>query len=234
MLTSKLSPAVTALNFGSDSAASLAGTKIIPRARCRHVWLTRLVHAGLALTIIAQLLTSLLMSGPEAGQPPGTLLVLHSYSGLAALGLAFVFWLVVVFRRTGTEFGRLMPWFSRQRRNALMADIRHQLHTIRQLKLPAYDETAALPSAVHGLGLLLMLVMAVLGAIWYFAGFAGVQNTAIIHLVIESHAFLANFVWAYLIAHAALALLHHYLDELSLGTMWTLAPDPQQQQATRN
>jgi cytochrome b561 len=35
------------------------------------------------------------------------------------------------------------------------------------------------------------------------------------------HLALANLVWAYLIVHAGLALLHHLLRSMRLSTMWS-------------
>jgi cytochrome b561 len=46
--------------------------------------------------------------------------------------------------------------------------------------------------------------------------------TSLGHLAAEMHGALANVMWAYLIGHAAMALLHQLLGEGILRKMWTL------------
>jgi hypothetical protein len=90
----------------------------------RHNRTTRLLHAGLALAIISQLMTSLAMQGPDDVQPGDILFQLHRYSGLVATVLAFGLWLTILLRSRGTEFGALIPWFSGRRLAALWRDIK--------------------------------------------------------------------------------------------------------------
>jgi len=40
-------------------------------------------------------------------------------------------------------------------------------------------------------------------------------------LAMTVHLALGNLVWAYLIAHAGLAVLHHLLRSMSLAIMWS-------------
>ena len=48
----------------------------------RHILATRLFHAGLALAIITQLVSSLVMEPAEDGEPGNLWFTLHEYSGL--------------------------------------------------------------------------------------------------------------------------------------------------------
>ena len=189
----------------------------------RHNRSTRLLHAGLALAILTQLLTSLAMQGPDDVQAGDLLFQVHRYSGLAALLLAFGLWLTILLRSRGTEIGALIPWFSRRRLALLWQDAKVHGGAALTLRLPEHDPQAALPAAVHGLGLLLISAMAASGATYFVQVAVGLHSAEPDGMIaVTVHLALANLVWAYLIAHAGFALLHHMLRSMSLSTMWSL------------
>ncbi len=193
---------------------------VLPESR--HNRTTRLLHAGLALAIISQLMTSLAMQGPDDVQAGDTLFQLHRYSGLAATVLAFGLWLTILLRSRGTELGALIPWFSGRRLAALWRDIKVHGDAALHLQLPSHDAQAALPSAIHGLGLLLISAMAASGAVYFVQVALGMHSAEPDGmLAMTVHLALGNLVWAYLIAHAGLAVLHHLLRSMSLATMWS-------------
>lgn len=189
----------------------------------RHSRATRLFHAGLALAIVAQLFTSLVMHGPDEVQAGDILFQIHRYSGLAATFLAFGLWATILLRSRGTEIGALIPWFSVQRLAALWRDSVVHALAASKLRLPAHDPEAALPSAVHGFGLLLISAMALSGALYFLQVALGLHSAEPDGMIAMTvHLALANLVWAYLIAHAGLAVLHHLLKSMPLATMWSL------------
>lgn len=188
----------------------------------RHSRATRVFHAALALAIVSQLLTSLAMRGPNETRAGDLLFQVHRYSGLLATALALCLWVVIFVRRRGTDVGALLPWASRTRRAALWADTKTHFSALTRLQLPPYDEHAALPSAIHGLGLLLMTAMAVSGTIYFIEVATGMHSAAPNGmLVMDIHFLFGNLVWAYLIGHASLAALHHILGMSSLTEMWS-------------
>lgn len=67
-----------------------------------------------------------------------------------------------------------------------------------------------------------MTVMAATGTIYYFINNGDPDAGGIVGVLMLIHTTLANFVWAYLIGHAALAVIHHVTDNLSLSEMWSL------------
>lgn len=185
-----------------------------------HAPLTRLLHGGLAIAVTVQLLASTAMVAPEDGHPADALFEVHENAGLAALGLATAFWIAAMVRRRGTAPGALLPWFSASRRAALGADLRRHLAALRALRLPAHAEDGALASAIHGLGLLLMLGMAMSGTAWLLAGNDDAHAGGLAGLALDAHRLCGNLVWAYLIGHAAMGALHHLRGEASLARMW--------------
>jgi cytochrome b561 len=188
----------------------------------RHSLLTRLFHGTLALTIIVQLLSSLVMRHAWGDHPGNIFFPIHEYSGMLALALAFLFWLNIAGRKLGTAPGALLPWFSAARRRALRQDVDTYLRAARNFSLPPHDEHAPLPSAIHGLGLLLISYMAVSGTFWYVMSLQGLGRNVFVHLILDTHAAFGNLAWLYLFGHAALGLLHHVTRNQPLSVMWSL------------
>lgn len=187
----------------------------------RHSLMTRLVHAFLAIAVILQLLTSLVMHGPDRNSAGDWLFEIHEYSGLLALVLAAGFWLHVLSRRKGMEVRALVPWFSAERRRAVLADVKVHWTSLKARQVPPHEDASPLASAIHGLGLLLMLGMAATGAVFFFGLYFGIEKTGLFPLDLDVHRLLANLAWAYLVGHAGLAVLHHYLKQSSLSEMWS-------------
>ena len=188
-----------------------------------HALSTRIVHAGLAAAICVQLLSSLVMHGPTETTPGDMIFQVHRYSGFVALAFALLFWITLTVRRRGTSPAALFPWFSRPRMRELLADASRHLKSAIAWRFPSYEEDGPLASAVHGLGLLLMTAMAVSGGIYAAQVWAGFQSPEPDgNLAMTVHFALANLVWAYLIAHAGMAALHHFACSASLSRMWRL------------
>lgn len=183
----------------------------------RHDLATRLLHMAVALSVIWQLGVSLVMQKPRGARPGDLFFATHSYVGLATLGVLALFWLLVLVRRQGTALGALIPWLSSARRQAVWADAKAHVAALLRFRMPRYQEGSALASAVHGLGLLLMTAMAATGAAWWF-----LQPSATARAFEEVHKALANLAWAYLVAHATLAVIHHLRGEGVLSSMWSL------------
>jgi len=188
----------------------------------RHTRATRSIHMLLALAVVYQLLTSLIMSEPAPGEPEDLLLELHQYGGLATFSFVFTFWVVLVVRRQGTRPGALFPWLSRSRRALFLDDLKRYWHAIRGRSFPAHQADSPVAAAIHGLGLLLMTAMVCTGVFWFVADFYGYQKALPVELVIDVHKILSNLAWAYLVGHAGMALLHHFRREAALGEMWSL------------
>ncbi|MEQ5872427.1 cytochrome b/b6 domain-containing protein [Sagittula sp. NFXS13] len=199
----------------------VAPSAATPRAS-RHTRTTRLVHAGLALAVVTQLLVSLVMEPAEDGHAGNLWYEIHEYGGLAAFALIVLFWIVLTARKRGTPGGLLFPWFSGPRRAALWSDIKHHAATLRQMRLPPHDDASPLASAVHGLGILLISAMAATGTVFYFFGGGDAHTGGLAGVILEIHKALANLAWAYLIGHAGLAVLQHIFTDFNLREMWSL------------
>lgn len=190
----------------------------------RHSLGTRIFHAALALAVMTQLATSLVAEAPSPRHAGNWVFGVHQYVGLAAFAFVLCFWLVVLLRRTGTAPVRIFPWLSAMGRTELAADIKAHLAAFRALRMPRYEEASALASAVHGLGLLLMLAMAGSGALYYVMNAGNPNAGGLVGVAMSIHRSLATLVWAYLIGHAGMAVIHHFTQAMSLTEMWSFGP----------
>jgi len=177
---------------------------------------TRLLHLSLLLCVIYQLTSSQFTNRPYPGSPPSTLYALHEYIGMASFGLVLTFWLWTLVRRGETKIGRLFPWFSPRAIGAVLRDAVGQLYSLLQ-RDPLAESDGALSSAVHGLGLLTLTGMAASGTLYFV-----LMGSSIGHLALSLHETIANLMWAYLLGHAGIAVLHHLLGHDILRRMFWL------------
>ena len=84
-----------------------------------------------------------------------------------------------------------------------------------RLRAPSLD-VPAISSAVHGLGLLLATFLATSGAAWFFAFTGGPYG----RIVLGLHKLAGDLMWAYLIGHASMALLHQALGDKVFSRMF--------------
>jgi cytochrome b561 len=183
---------------------------------------TRLLHLLMAAAIIHQLVVSLFMQMPRPSRRSGDLAFdLHEIIGLASLGILLLFWVWTVIRRYEHGFSDLVPWFSSVRRKAAIEDLGLHLAAIRKGKFSQPAAASPFVSAVHGLGLLVATAMAASGTVVYVLVEANGAVTGLGAAALDAHRVLANLMWAYLIAHASMALLHQMKGHNVLQRMFT-------------
>ncbi len=174
--------------------------------------MTRLLHLLVAAAIVFQLLDAQVMRVPRAGRTlsatESALFAAHQYVGLAATAAIVLFWIWLLIRRGGTPLGQLFPWLSRRRLSDLWDAVLLYGREALRFRLPEPEAAEALPSAVQGLGLLLVLVVASLGTTGYFLWTPGTPMSGAAWLILETHGTLANVLWGYLGVHVGAALLH--------------------------
>jgi len=182
---------------------------------------TRILHAALAVAIVHQLVVSLFMERPRPGGPTENLAFeFHETVGLISLALLALFWLWTMLRRKEEGPGALFPWFSAERLRLVLADIGNYRNSLVQRRLPPPMAETPLASAIHGLGLLVATAMAVTGAIVYAVMGADGSLAGGGHFVLELHEAFASLMWAYLIGHAGIAIVHDIVGHRVLGRMF--------------
>jgi cytochrome b561 len=178
---------------------------------------TKVLHTALPLAVAHQLFLVGLVDRPSGASAGNAFFAWHQTVGLVTLGIVTVFWLWALLRRSETAAAALLPWFSARRRQALWRDVCAHAEELLRFRLKHSDESP-LASATHGLGLLVVSAMAVTGAVMAVGGVPG-------GTVLQIHKLLANLMWAYLIAHAGIAMLHQVQGRQVLQRMFGPLPD---------
>ena len=188
--------------------------------------LTRWLHAGIALAVMIQLASSLVMEVPQ----PGKLLngvgqsffAVHRWSGMCVLTLLVLHWLWGLAGHVPYGWGHLYPWFSRARLRKVLSALKAMPAWLRGMLPTESDETAPLAGAVHGLGLVATTAMALSGSIIFFGMAADGSASGLIGLVREIHGLIANFIWAYFVGHLSMAVLHQWRGESLISRMFNV------------
>lgn len=174
---------------------------------------TRIFHLALALAIMTQLALSIFMQAPGRSRPGDLWFEIHEKTGLGTLAILAGFWIWTMARPREVSFAVLFPWFSPSRMKDLIADLGAHLRSIRRGKLPL-SEAKPLANAVHGLGIVVATTMAVTGAAGYFLP----QARALLGV----HSTVAPLMWAYLIGHAGVAVIHQFSGDRLLQRMFSM------------
>ena len=178
---------------------------------------TKLLHAALLLAVAHQLFLVGLVERPRGASVGNAFFVWHQTVGLITLGVVTTFWLWALVRRSESSVGKLFPWLSASRRQALWRDVRVHFDALRRLRLAHADESP-LASATHGLGLLMVSAMAGTGAVMALGSIPG-------GIVLQIHKLLANLMWAFVVAHAGIALLQQVQGRKVLQRMFSPLPN---------
>lgn len=165
--------------------------------------LTKALHGLLAIAVIHQLAISNFMIAPKAGRPENLAFELHEWVGLTSFGLLLAYWLWTLVRRREARFSLLVPWFSLKATLAVWRDFRLHVSAWRRGRLPDVG-SHPFAYAVHGLGLIVVTVMAVTGTM----SLISLLPEGVRFAGLGVHEASSKLVWAYVIGHASLAVLH--------------------------
>ncbi|HXH64841.1 MAG TPA: cytochrome b/b6 domain-containing protein [Mariprofundaceae bacterium] len=190
---------------------------------------TRWLHAGLALAIPLQLLSESFMRLPKLGRirtsTEAFFFTMHEWIGLAACAIVVLHILWSAFGTARGGFARLFPYMSAEGRKAIIKEIQ-EIPGWLSGKLHETAEESALAGTVHGLGLLLVLGMAITGTVVFFGmdELTG-RMSPFVHAIAELHGDGGNLVWAYLIGHVGMVALHKIKGHNLLPRISPLARD---------
>ncbi|TCS61010.1 cytochrome b/b6 domain-containing protein [Varunaivibrio sulfuroxidans] len=186
--------------------------------------ITRFLHLLLASSIVFQLVVTWVMRVPRPaiGRAANFGFELHQYGGLVSFTVIMLFWIWTLVRRRETSVKTLIPWFSTNERRAVIDDLKTHADALKKGRLPEPDEKSPLASAIHGLGLTIATILAVSGTFIFFSMAPNGALTALGWGAAQVHGAVANLMWAYLIAHASLAVLHQIMGHRILQRMFSV------------
>jgi cytochrome b561 len=191
----------------------------------------RWLHASLALSIVTQLLSSLVMQIPR----PGKVMVItalgsetfqvHRLMGIIVLIILFIHWGWTLGGHLPDGLAHLFPWNSKERLKKVMED----LHLMIRLQIRKFPKNSSFAGAVHGLGLIVAGLMALTGALLYFGISPTGAMSSSVRIIKKVHQFTANLMWVYIIGHVSMGILHQWIGHRALSEMFNLirkSPSP--------
>lgn len=191
----------------------------------RYDRMTRWLHAGIALGVVAQLGLSQFMEAPDDTDKelvtglPLQLFQAHEYIGLALLALLALHWLWSLSGHVQGGVGHLFPWFSKKRMGKVIAEAKEAI----KFKFPDPEVSNELAGAVHGLGLLVATALAATGTVIFFnLNIETGHLTKLGHTFHEIHETLGPLMWAYLIGHFIAAIIHKRMGHTNVKDMFSL------------
>ena len=149
---------------------------------------------------------------------PLQLFQVHEKIGMALLVLLVLHWLWSLSGHVQDGFGHLFPWFSKERMAKVIVEAKEAL----KFKLSDPEISNALAGAVHGLGLLAATGMAATGTVIFFNLSESGHMTKLGETFHHMHGTIAPLMWAYLIAHVVITVIHKRMGHSNVKEMFSL------------
>lgn len=194
----------------------------------RYDRVTKLLHIGMALAVLTQLACSEFMERPHLHPKhvrtalESGMYEVHEWVGIAAFALVL---LRIIWGFVGPEkrsWARLFPWLSAEGRADMARRIKEEVPGWFMGRIPD-DPNNPLAGSIHGLGLLTVLGMTVTGLVIFLGMGENGEAGSLVKSVMEIHAdVLGNLIWAYVIGHVGMAMIHKVLGHDLVREMFTL------------
>lgn len=173
------------------------------------------IHGLLAVAVTVQLLVGSFMQSPQPGRPDGFGFRSHEVMGALILVLIVIHWAWSI-GHPEEGIRHLFPWSQDGLRRA-GADLRG---IARHFALPhGGPRDRSLIGMVHGLGLLAITAMVLLGGVFFVARAAG-AGQPLLELIEGTHDVFAVITWIYWGGHLAAVVLHGLLGQPVWGRMF--------------
>lgn len=177
------------------------------------------IHFLLAAAVTAQLFVGSFMRSPHPGRPDTFGFETHEVLGAAILVLIILHWLWSC-THPNEGLRHLFPWTRKGLRNV----VNEFWQGVRYQRLPPGGpggRDGGLAGFVHGLGLLAVTAMVVIGGTFFVARLAGASHGTL-ETIEDVHDVFAVIVWIYWGGHLAVTVLHSLLRQPVWQRMFSL------------
>ncbi len=163
-------------------------------------------HWGISLCVVGSIISSLFV---DVTNPSNELpIIIHVRIGYGVTFFLLCQWFFLSLRRYHFVREHVFPYHA-EGRKCISADLR----LLMQGKLPPTGCRSGASGLVEGLGILLITWMALTGLIFHFGAVYDVDKTNLMLLIRNIHNFSSYFVWAFVIGHGGMAVLHRFIDK---------------------
>jgi len=191
----------------------------------QHDKIIRILHWGFALLLPLQLLSEEFMKRPKPGRVRDDIQTfffdMHEWIGMTAL-MFVVLRLCWGFASKEPSFKRLYPYMTKQGCQGLTQELKQELPLWLKGKLTEPGKIHFISGTVHGLGLLLVLLMGITGAVMLYGMEPTGKMLGLVHDAKEVHEMLGGLIWAYFIAHVGMTVWHMLAGHPMLQRMFSL------------
>jgi len=193
----------------------------------KHDRTVRILHLGIVISVLLQMLGETLIGFPEPGHARRAIqaLYLGVHEGVGSLALIFVCVYLIVALDEATSRERLFPWFDEGGRNALRLEIRRDSPGWLRGKLLPPVEKNAIAGTVHGLGICLALLLGLTGSMLFLGIGPRGDMTPGIKVIWKCHSLMATMIWVFVAGHAGMALMHELKGHGILREMFSPGKD---------
>ena len=185
--------------------------------------ITRYLHGAMALTLIIQLLLSLVLAPPDeldnASELARMAMEGHEVIGLLAVAILFLHW-IWIFISSDLHFSNLFP-LSSDALTRVFDDIRY---LVKNKTLAPAETHGGLAGFIHGIGFIVATLVAATGfGLYVVMDFMsqGFENP-LFEEIAEVHELFGNLMWIYLILHVVAAAWHQYSGDRIISCMFRL------------
>ena len=165
-----------------------------------------IAHWGIALCVVGSVISSLFVDikNPASSLP----IVIHVRIGYGVTFFLIFQWLFLSLKKYREVKTHVFPYHF-EGRKCMMSDFRLLLKG----RLPPTGARSGLSGLVEGFGILLITLMALTGLTFHFAEVFDVAKNTPTLFIRDIHNFFSFFVWAFVIGHGGMALLHRIIDK---------------------
>lgn len=162
-------------------------------------------HWGISLFVIGSVISSIFVHPKNPNILP---IKIHMWIGYGVSFFLVCQWVLLSLKRNHFVRAHVFPYHF-EGRKCMVADLK----LLFKGRLPPTGARSGLSGLIEGLGLMLITLMAMTGLIFHFAAVYEKTTLPSMITIRDIHNFFSYFVWAFVIGHGGMAVLHKIIDE---------------------
>lgn len=163
-----------------------------------------LAHWGISLCVIGSVISSLFVHPKNPNSVP---IKIHVWIGYGVTFFLICQWVLLSLKRYQFVRSHVFPYHF-EGKQCILSDLK----LLFKGRLPPTGARSGISGLVEGLGLFLMTLMATTGLVFHFAAVYDATHLSSMIIFREVHNFFSGFVWAFVIGHGGMAVLHKIVD----------------------
>jgi len=188
---------------------------------------TRILHFGIVITILLQLLGEQFIGLPEPGQvrQPFDTLFIGIHEGIGSIALVLVCAYLVITLDQAAGRTKLFPWATKDGRASVWSEICRDVPGWLHGQIPLPRTGNQISGSVHGAGIILASILGLSGTLLFIGMGPHGEMTPDIKAVWKAHSIMATMMWIFIIGHGGMAIAHEAMGHGIIRAMFRLGKD---------